>query len=364
MRSGLPLAQLSGDVAAGIKWTRALGFQYIWIDTLCVLQDSYQDWLTEAQQMADIYRHSWCTLAASDGAQPNVPMGASFQPGIWSEPDDEPVGSMRAIGGLTGRKENSIPAVGSTKKRSSLVEWSISTSFPRGFPPKELVGEAQASIALTGDKSQQRRQAVTRYSTRHLTFGKDKLIAFAGIVAYLQSDDWYHAGLWGHDVVRQLLWSVAGHTQMNGKDVCYCPDAKVPSWSWANVDAMIDYEEHYYSKTDRQLTHHVDMISADPATLELCVIIPDVDEGGDEYPFKVPPELRYLYMQSESEAPDGTTSLRCLALLAVPGRQGFFVRFGVARADTAEACAYFDDEKNRCGETAYMPNECGALTIV
>lgn len=35
--------------------TRQLGIQYLWIDSLCILQDSREDWLAEAAQMGRIY---------------------------------------------------------------------------------------------------------------------------------------------------------------------------------------------------------------------------------------------------------------------------------------------------------------------
>ncbi|KAF2866326.1 heterokaryon incompatibility protein-domain-containing protein, partial [Massariosphaeria phaeospora] len=43
---------------------RRLGFRYLWIDSLCILQDSTEDWLHEAGRMGDIYRGSICTIAA------------------------------------------------------------------------------------------------------------------------------------------------------------------------------------------------------------------------------------------------------------------------------------------------------------
>lgn len=44
--------------------TRKLGFQYIWIDSLCILQDSKSDWETQAAKMAEIYSYCVLTLAA------------------------------------------------------------------------------------------------------------------------------------------------------------------------------------------------------------------------------------------------------------------------------------------------------------
>jgi hypothetical protein len=50
--------------------TRRLGFKYLWIDSLCIIQDSYNDWLKEAPQMGEVYRNATSNLATtgfSDG---------------------------------------------------------------------------------------------------------------------------------------------------------------------------------------------------------------------------------------------------------------------------------------------------------
>jgi hypothetical protein len=45
--------------------TRALGIQYLWIDSLCIIQDDSVDWQFQSAQMADIYRNSILTIAGS-----------------------------------------------------------------------------------------------------------------------------------------------------------------------------------------------------------------------------------------------------------------------------------------------------------
>jgi hypothetical protein len=45
--------------------TRSLGIQYLWIDSLCIIQDSEEDWRLQARDMGDIYRYSWCNIAAT-----------------------------------------------------------------------------------------------------------------------------------------------------------------------------------------------------------------------------------------------------------------------------------------------------------
>ncbi|KAL9094176.1 MAG: hypothetical protein Q9165_003591 [Trypethelium subeluteriae] len=45
--------------------TRALGIRYLWIDSLCIIQDSNVDWAREGSQMDKIYKNARVTLAAT-----------------------------------------------------------------------------------------------------------------------------------------------------------------------------------------------------------------------------------------------------------------------------------------------------------
>ncbi|KAK4106598.1 HET-domain-containing protein, partial [Parathielavia hyrcaniae] len=42
-----------------------LGARYIWIDSLCIIQDDAQDWEKESSSVADVYRNAMCNIAAS-----------------------------------------------------------------------------------------------------------------------------------------------------------------------------------------------------------------------------------------------------------------------------------------------------------
>ena len=49
-----------------VKVTRQLGVNYLWIDSLCIIQDSDDDWSKEAASMGDIFQFSYLTLYALD----------------------------------------------------------------------------------------------------------------------------------------------------------------------------------------------------------------------------------------------------------------------------------------------------------
>ena len=50
--------------AATFTWR--LGSENLWIDALCILQDSAEDWGRESAIMGDIYRGSQCTISVTD----------------------------------------------------------------------------------------------------------------------------------------------------------------------------------------------------------------------------------------------------------------------------------------------------------
>jgi hypothetical protein len=62
----VPYELLPPTFRDAIRLTRRLGFVYIWIDSLCIIQDSAEDWNHEARLMGKIYTNATCNIAASD----------------------------------------------------------------------------------------------------------------------------------------------------------------------------------------------------------------------------------------------------------------------------------------------------------
>jgi hypothetical protein len=60
----IPFVSLPKTFQDVVTVTRKLGYQYLWIDALCILQDDLQAWLREAPKMSSIYSESTCTIAA------------------------------------------------------------------------------------------------------------------------------------------------------------------------------------------------------------------------------------------------------------------------------------------------------------
>ncbi|KAF2648283.1 HET-domain-containing protein [Lophiostoma macrostomum CBS 122681] len=70
-KQGIPWGRLPRTFKDAIEFTRRLELEYLWIDSLCIIQDDDDDWRAEASQMADIYRNSTITLSAAASEGPD-----------------------------------------------------------------------------------------------------------------------------------------------------------------------------------------------------------------------------------------------------------------------------------------------------
>lgn len=64
-KKGIPLQQLPKTLQDAIFFTKGIGLRYLWIDSLCIIQDDINDWKNEAAKMSDVYRNAYCTIAAA-----------------------------------------------------------------------------------------------------------------------------------------------------------------------------------------------------------------------------------------------------------------------------------------------------------
>ncbi|KAK1470407.1 heterokaryon incompatibility protein [Colletotrichum tamarilloi] len=61
----IPWSLLPPSFQQAVEITRKLGVRYLWIDSLCIIQDDKIDWEKEAAQMVNVYRNSYATIAVS-----------------------------------------------------------------------------------------------------------------------------------------------------------------------------------------------------------------------------------------------------------------------------------------------------------
>jgi hypothetical protein len=62
---GVPLSELPKTFQDAVHVTRCLGIQYLWIDSLCIIQDDAKDWEEESKRMEQVYSSAYATISAS-----------------------------------------------------------------------------------------------------------------------------------------------------------------------------------------------------------------------------------------------------------------------------------------------------------
>lgn len=85
---GIPLKELPRTFQDAIHFARLLSqnVKYIWIDSLCIMQNNEGDWLQESTQMYQVYRNSYCNISATSAENSSHGLYADRDPQhLWGE---------------------------------------------------------------------------------------------------------------------------------------------------------------------------------------------------------------------------------------------------------------------------------------
>jgi Heterokaryon incompatibility protein (HET) len=74
LEKGINLSDLPPVFQDAIQLTHALGMKYVWIDSLCIIQDSRGDWEHQSSMMSDIYMNAVLTISATHAENTFVPL--------------------------------------------------------------------------------------------------------------------------------------------------------------------------------------------------------------------------------------------------------------------------------------------------
>lgn len=66
MEEGVMLTELSKNFQDAVGVARFLGIHYMWTDSLCIIQGDKGDFDVEGDLMDQVYRNSYCNIAATD----------------------------------------------------------------------------------------------------------------------------------------------------------------------------------------------------------------------------------------------------------------------------------------------------------
>ncbi|KAH8591770.1 heterokaryon incompatibility protein-domain-containing protein, partial [Bisporella sp. PMI_857] len=236
-RNNIPWSALPKSFQDAIAFTRKLRIPYIWIDSLCILQDDEEDWREQSAQMAEIYENSVITLAAS--AAENGAAGCFLHPSPTTQQVSPSVSNNPKILIKESPWHPDLDAKDAQDKehiplfsRGWAYQERILAPKVLHFGPQELFwecnngascecGKLKASpkaahqralqSSLNSVLSYRWRDIVSEYTSRELTYTSDKLPAIAGVAKQFMGRmevPNYLAGLWGQSLVEDMMWRV------------------------------------------------------------------------------------------------------------------------------------------------------------
>jgi hypothetical protein len=307
LKDEIPWGSLSKTFQDAIEFSHAIGLQYIWIDSLCIIQDSAHDWESEAAKMADYYANCHITLAATasiDGSVGFFPKLAEY---------DKP---LEIQGIHNGQRYHLIAETGTSHPYEVQPDSFLIPEFPlmtRGwvyqeqilsrryvhFCAKEIVWDCRSQtlcqcesryentrwdlFRTNSSRSIMRNNVKNGGATKQrelwhdnimsmmeleFTYLSDRLPAMAGIVSQFAElfNTRYLAGLWETTFIIDSCWFM-DEVSRRPKEL-----RTIPSWSWASVTGGIDVTWCQRPLTDDTVNVfskvlHIDCVSEGPLYL-------------------------------------------------------------------------------------------------
>lgn len=260
------IQQLPLTLQDAVAVCRGLGVQFLWIDSLCIVQDDQLDMRRELSHMAQIYEMALVVISASRAA--NVHEGfLKDAPMSYTDRDVQPVtlrlednmgiqsnfilrnseSSYHWVTELTNEEpihqrgwnfQEAILATRRIEYKTEGIRFSCQTLAIDGSRKNDHVGRGRFKssdiIPLEWDL------LVEAYTRRKISLPSDKLIAVGAVAAFFQRSNHktYVAGLWKEDLPMGLCWLILGRE----------PPARpkkwrAPSWSWAAHDGDCVYSK-------------------------------------------------------------------------------------------------------------------------
>ncbi|OJJ41824.1 hypothetical protein ASPWEDRAFT_179513 [Aspergillus wentii DTO 134E9] len=278
----IPVSELSKTFKDAMQITKWLGVRYFWIDSLCIVQDSANDWRHEAATMSQVYKNSFCNLAATSAPDGSFGCFAARNPiNVCAEivrPEwSDIIGKEFVIAQPHEALMSKLIESPLLKRAWVLQERLLSPrmvhftddqvyfechkylaceTYPEGIPDphgdicKKCVKDYFIHRSIDAEEQTFRgvptgiiewNRLLERYTTYGITYGTDKIIALSGIATDFSQrkmpHDRYLAGFWESQVPDALLWRSIGEVNLPPEEY------RAPSWSWASVDNAVSVRE-------------------------------------------------------------------------------------------------------------------------
>lgn len=316
--NGILFVRLPKTLQDAVLLVRYLGFRYLWVDCLCIVQDDLADWEYEAARMADVYSNAFLVIAAMRAShcgegflEPRTPR-EKMLPIVFSDQEGAFTVDLRyhdytmSPGSLSGAVELAplkLQRVGARlcfgeryvnriqeepmMNRVWCFQERVLARRTLHFTRHELYWECEVGLIeeTTREPGGQIRyteycisdiarglinrkdfgwvgprpkfeyreqrawyDVVLEYTSRDLTYQKDKLPALSGIIAAIAkiSGDTCYAGIWRSWFLPGLLWQTQDPTLDQYVYVSKTPMRptgwRAPSWSFASIEGVVTYD--------------------------------------------------------------------------------------------------------------------------
>ncbi|KAI0872115.1 heterokaryon incompatibility protein-domain-containing protein [Hypoxylon argillaceum] len=281
---GISLDSVPKTFRDAIRVTRHLDIGYLWIDSLCIIQDDNEDWIREAAQMGAYYTGAEIVISASSsqgssegflGPRKDSIKGTLLiedERGMSSNPTplhfrESTIGDHGSIPRQLGYRIDALSSRGWCFQERLLARRLLS------FDSQQLIWECNSAchcegsdisnpdMGLSADshgdlydhdynlsarlfgasKAEIHRfwriKVIQHYASRNLTRESDRLIALQGIADVLKEylDEKYMHGLWEGDILEGLTWST------QSSNLVGIPLDVAPTWSWASIYGRVSY---------------------------------------------------------------------------------------------------------------------------
>lgn len=274
-RSEIPWSELPQTFKDALTFVSALGYKYLWIDSLCIVQDDREDWQREGSKMSEIFSNAHLTIAATSSSHASSGcFRSSFEHQVirYIYPDANGVESEIYVRNKIDHArwaDGYLPLHG----RAWAFQERLLSQRVIHFAEHELIWECKTNVdcecAMVDSDARllssidlrkflldsqdlakchmvDRRDhdpwydLVEQYTRQSLSIQSDIFPALQGISKRFQRhrNSIFLAGLWESSIINDLLWrSNCVDEQKRTRPEQW----RAPSWSWASVLGPVDW---------------------------------------------------------------------------------------------------------------------------